>query len=115
MTSAFEQAVRVLAARVMGETTVEYNARPDWLIGLKGKPLELDIYYPNAAFAIECNGDQHSKPGLTSRRQVGKLIERDEIKARLCRENCVRLIVVLPKELKNESKLETRILEALRE
>lgn len=109
LTSASESDLRVLCARVMGETQVLYNYRPLWLNGL-----EIDIYYPTRKLAIEYNGSQHyRRSALQSGRQLGKVQERDERKAQILEAKGIKLLIVTDKDFRNEEALETRILEVV--
>lgn len=111
LTSASESDLRVLCARIMGDTPVHYNYRPLWLNGL-----ELDIFYPSKNLALEYNGAQHYKrSALQSQRQLDKQIERDRIKADICKAKGVRLVIITEKEMQNEEHVETKILNALGE
>lgn len=111
MTSQMEQRVRVIAARVYGDSPHEYGYRPDWLTGSKGVAYELDIYYPDLKVAIEVNGEQHYKTSkLQSKRQLGKQQERDTFKADRCAEQGIELVVI--KDMRSEEAIESRLLQA---
>lgn len=65
---------------------VKYNFRPDWLKNLStGQNLELDIYFPEIALAIEVNGFSH----LHNFQK-----ERDKIKSILCKDRGIFLITI---------------------
>ena len=74
------------------------KVRPAFLKNsITGSNLELDCYNDELKLAVEYNGEQHYKyvPKFHSSKEAfynGKY--RDDIKARLCRENGVKLIVV---------------------
>jgi hypothetical protein len=75
------------------------KCRPGWLRNTTGHRLELDGYSEELRIAFEYHGEQHYDPARTigkgdkSKRFAGQ-IERDALKARLCQEAGVRLIVV---------------------
>lgn len=65
---------------------VKWNLRPDWLKNPKTKRnLELDLYDERTKIAIEYNGYRHREPAQ---------MERDKLKADMCKNLGVRLIVV---------------------
>lgn len=78
--------------------TAMRRRRPEWLsVGLNGARLELDGYAEAERIAFEYNGPQHYGVvhGLRyTAVRVEEQRQRDEAKARLCRERGVRLIVV---------------------
>jgi len=78
--------------------------RPDWLLGKKKSPLELDGYNKNLGIAFEYQGIQHYRPvhnfKVTSQR-VLEIQTRDRIKARKCKENGV-LLIKIPYTVKHD-------------
>lgn len=66
--------------------------RDKWL-GLQ----TLDFYLPDLNVGIECQGDQHFKAidHFGGKEKLDMIVERDERKKRLCKENGVNLIYVL--------------------
>lgn len=65
------------------------EASPDWL----GR-MRIDIYVPDLGLAVEHQGEQHYRPiavfgGEEAHRRV---VERDELKRRLCAENSVEVV-----------------------
>jgi Zn finger protein HypA/HybF involved in hydrogenase expression len=62
---------------------------PEWL-GLQ----HLDFYLPDYNIAIECQGNQHyeSRDFFGGETEFNKVLERDTRKARLCKENGVKLL-----------------------
>lgn len=56
----------------------------------------LDFYIPDLNIAIECQGVQHFKPieYFGGEKEFGKIVERDQRKARLCEEEGVRLFYI---------------------
>lgn len=72
--------------------------RPNWLKrSSTGKNLELDGYNPDLKLAFEYNGAQHAKFGPMHRgdeRAFHDQIERDRLKAQLCKQHGVKLIVI---------------------
>lgn len=68
-----------------------------WLRGLKGWPLELDMYCPELGLALEYNGQQHYRftPHFHSNVDAfDALCLRDQTKADLCDENDVTLVAI---------------------
>ena len=87
-----------------------FGARPSFLINANtGQNMELDIYAPEHNWAIEYNGDQHFGP--TSQypgdRQFVDRYRRDIQKARLCKQNNIRLTTLTRDDLSLEKMLET--------
>ena len=80
------------------EIKFERQKKFDWL-GLQS----LDVYIPNANIAIECQGLQHFKPinyfggikGYNNRKRL------DEQKAKLCKENGVKLLYYSDKQIED--------------
>lgn len=62
---------------------------PEWL-GLQ----HLDFYLPDYNIAIECQGNQHyeSRDFFGGETEFSKVLERDTRKAKLCKENGVKLL-----------------------
>lgn len=93
-----ERLCRSVLERMFGMAFV--RKRPKWLAaGRGGACLELDGYAEADAVAFEYNGRQHyeasrGKGYRYTEERVAEQRERDELKARLCREHGVRLIVV---------------------
>lgn len=73
---------------------------------LTNSHLELDLYFPNLNKAIEFNGEYwHSKP---------KAIKRDKIKANLCKEKGIDLMIIMYKDwIKDEDKCKQQIINFL--
>jgi hypothetical protein len=90
--------------------------RPSWLRrSSTGKNLELDGYNPDLKLAFEYNGAQHAKFGPMHRGDPHAFqdqLERDRIKAQLCQQKDVTLIVI-PHTVKYEN-LESYIRQQLR-
>jgi len=70
--------------------------RPNWLIGSKGRPLELDGFCKELNIAFEYNGGQHFFPikRFNSNRSFKEIQEIDSIKRNLCKQNNTQLIEV---------------------
>lgn len=71
--------------------------RPDWLIGINGKKLELDGYNEELKIAFEHQGDQHydtNHPLNQMNQNPNTTIENDKIKNKLCKENKIQLIYI---------------------
>lgn len=92
LTSKFEIIAREYLKYYFPNEKVVYNNRPDFLINDKtGRPLELDIWYPELKFAVEVNG-------LTHKLKLQK--GRDELKKRLAQMNGFEIITISnPQEL----------------
>lgn len=68
---------------------------PSWLVGAKGRRLELDGYSERLGIAFEYNGIQHYQQiGFFSRARVVEQQERDAVKVRSCRQQGVTLITI---------------------
>jgi hypothetical protein len=73
------------------------KARPDWLMGLRGRSLELDWYCEDLLIACEYNGIQHYQYKSIFYKNGDELeyrIKTDDIKCVKCKENNVFLIVI---------------------
>jgi hypothetical protein len=73
------------------------KARPQWLVGKSGRLLELDLFDRKAAIAIEYQGRQHYQfidRFHGTREKFEAQQERDRLKAQLCAERGVLLLVV---------------------
>lgn len=92
MLSEGERRLREIAAAALPKETVEYNVRPDWLLGRKGRPLELDIWFPGLRLALEYQGWQHwLAKGDVSMTAARVQRSRDFAKARRCHQAGVHL------------------------
>ena len=77
------------------------SVRPAWLMGKKGKPLELDCFNHQLSIAFEADGLQHRKfirHFQKDRQTFEAQKERDLLKDALCREHGVTLVRVPPRE-----------------
>ena len=73
------------------------KARPDFLVGHRQRRLELDGYCASLNLAFEYQGEQHYRHIMFFHRNVGDFedqVQRDELKAMLCKRVGVRLLVV---------------------
>jgi hypothetical protein len=74
------------------------KARPSFMQNVvSGQNLELDCYSDKLKIAIEYNGEQHYKytPHFHSSKDAFYNMKyRDEMKARLCKQNGIRLVIV---------------------
>nr|QQV29491.1 hypothetical protein K-LCC10_0236 [Kaumoebavirus] len=71
--------------------------RPDFLLGTKGKNLELDMYNDKLGIAVEYNGKQHYETVKVWDPKGNKLeeqIARDEFKEKRCMEMGIGLIII---------------------
>lgn len=68
------------------------KCRPDFLLGSKGRKLELDGYCEKLNIAFEHNGAHHYRD--TGRSCLEEIKNRDSIKEKKCIENGVKLIVI---------------------
>jgi hypothetical protein len=73
-----------------GQTVIRHF-RPDWL-----ERLELDIYLPDLKIALEYQGQQHftAVEAWGGEKALVEVQERDRRKARLCKNNNIRLILI---------------------
>lgn len=81
----------------LGSGAVWRNYRPDWLAGVSGCALEMDIYLPQQRLVIEIQGQQHFNfvphfHGEYERFQAQQ--ERDKLKRQLLKQRGLRLIEV---------------------
>lgn len=69
---------------------------PDWLIGPKGWPLQLDGYNEELKIAFEYNGKQHYKPTifLKDTEAIKYQQECDALKIKICQEKGITLVIV---------------------
>jgi hypothetical protein len=66
-----------------------------WLLGEKGRILELDGYCPDLKLAFEHQGNQHyTETYMTRSRRLAQLQKRDALKRTLCRQHGIKLIEV---------------------
>jgi hypothetical protein len=80
---------------------------PKWLKNSAGNQLELDGYCSSLRIAFEHQGEQHystNTPFVASTKELIKLQKDDKKKARLCKDNGVRLMII--PELFSRTKLE---------
>ncbi|CAK0850551.1 unnamed protein product [Prorocentrum cordatum] len=72
--------------------------RPSFLMGRRGRPLELDGYCESLSLAFEYNGEQHYNPqsywNRHNRHAFTSLRERDQLKISLCEAFGVWLIII---------------------
>ena len=90
------------------------KSRPDWLMGLKGRLMELDGYSKKYKLAFEYHGEQHFSTGffVKDKKTLDYGFDRDKKKLELCRHNNVTLIVLdykddlskLPQIIKSKTK-----------
>lgn len=93
----FETKCREIFERLIGKKFP--SIRPKWLKNsVSGKPLELDGYNEELQLAFEYCGVQHYKyTPFYHKRGYGdflKQVERDKLKAQICKERNIRLIVI---------------------
>ena len=70
------------------------KCKPKWLIGSKGKLLELDGYCAELNFAFEYNGMQHYKSCTKFKTPDGFWKEKDLLKMNLCKKHGTKLFVI---------------------
>lgn len=73
------------------------KARPSWLLNSRGKKMELDGYCEELKLAFEYQGVQHYSHNAFFHREGKDLEQRkldDDLKARLCQEHGINLIVI---------------------
>lgn len=79
----------------------EENATPRFLVNpFTGERMELDRFYPQHGVAFEFNGPQHYRPGGEhTAAQVAKQRGRDYIKAGMCGDLGIKLVVIHREDL----------------
>jgi hypothetical protein len=72
------------------------KVRPSWLLAGKKRALELDGFAEELSIAFEYHGPQHYEAGTgwQTEKKVAQIQERDALKARLCHERGIRVIIV---------------------
>ena len=90
------------------------KSRPDWLIGLKGRLMELDGYSKKYGLAFEYHGEQHFGKSFFNKdkKTLDYGVSRDKKKLKLCQNNNVKLIILsykddlskLPEIIKSKTK-----------
>lgn len=90
------------------------KSRPDWLIGLKGRLMELDGYSKKYNLAFEYHGEQHFGMSffVKDKKTLDYGVNRDKKKLELCQNNNVKLIILsykddlskLPEIIKSKTK-----------
>lgn len=69
--------------------------RFSWLKSSVGGSMSLDFYLPDYNAAIECQGIQHYEPkGIFTEEKVNYTKELDKLKAKLCKQNNVKLYYI---------------------
>lgn len=96
-----EAIMREILNLLVDSADYEDNAEPSFLVNpLTEERMQLDRYYRSAGVALEFNGPQHYGPtGRFSAREAAQQRARDLMKAALCAENGVRLLVVVAADL----------------
>ena len=94
--------------------------RPSWLKNcLTGRNLELDMFNEELKIALEFHGCQHIKytPFFhKSEQQFKDQLIRDQLKARLCKEHGIKLIIIYHYEIENaEDILDSELLKIVLE
>jgi hypothetical protein len=99
-----EALMRVLVIAHSTSKDYEFNAEPGFLKNRHtGEQLQLDLYFPLHKVALEYNGEQHYRPTqLYNAAIVTKQKRRDRMKAKLCAENGVTLVVINREDLSIE-------------
>jgi hypothetical protein len=69
------------------------RVRPSWLLGTKGKSLELDIYSEALNIAVEVQGPYHDRP-INGVEVLAQQQHRDALKRKQCAERGVKLLLV---------------------
>lgn len=92
-TSKFEESVREYVNTIYSGPII-YNDRTQITSTITGRNLELDLWFPDLNKAIECNGIYwHSRDGC---------LERDQLKANLCYQKGIDLLVITDDDWKFE-------------
>lgn len=93
-TSKFEESVREYVNKIYSGPII-YNDRTQIVSTNTGRNLELDIWFPDLDKAIECNGHYwHSDDDA---------VKRDQLKADLCYQNNIDLLVITDKQWEFET------------
>lgn len=79
------------------DTPIEVAIRPDWLVGFRGRNLELDFYLPDLRFAVEVQGEQHFNPRSFqgTNEKFSAAYARDNHKIAVCTQKGINLFHVL--------------------
>jgi len=89
------------------------TVKPNWLIGYKHYPLELDGYSKKLGIAFEHNGSQHYYRKFNqSKESFNQLLKNDSLKKDMCKNNDVKLIII--PELFKKTKI-NRLKEVIKE
>lgn len=105
---------REILARVFDSFTVQPNVSPEWLVNpATGRRLKLDLYYPEAGFAVRFVGLKAKGQRRQSDWEALEEQQRDQNRVELCRLHGVQLLLVDPleetlKQLDTMSRLLTR-------
>lgn len=94
-----EQDVQDTLREIFPEEEAIYNGYYSWLIGPKGHPMQIDIYYPNLGLAIEVDGKQHqtySPKFHRSRERFEYLKACDRTKEMICKERGLVFVRIKP-------------------
>lgn len=95
-----------IVRKIFADEDIIRHDRPEWLEGL-----ELDVHVPSRMIAFEYQGQQHFHPikAWGGQNALDRVRQRDERKAKICRELGVRLITVDYREPLTEEQLRKRI------
>jgi hypothetical protein len=87
---------KVLDILLPGEYYIR-NGYYSFLISPKGKPMQLDIYYPKLGLALEFNGKQHYRYSdyfFSNKKQFEYLKTCDKLKKDMCKKLGIKLIII---------------------
>lgn len=68
------------------------STRPAWLLGEKGKPLELDLFSESMKLAVEVQGPFHDRP-IFGEQTLANQRARDRLKQIICKERGISLLL----------------------
>jgi hypothetical protein len=94
-----EAEVQEALKQIFPEEEAIYNGYYSWLIGSKGYPMQLDIYYPRLQLVVEVDGIQHqqfSSKYHRSRSRFEYMKECDRLKEAICKERGMIFIRIRP-------------------
>ena len=90
---------REILARVFDGFTAQPNVTPDWLVNpTTNRRLKLDLYYPEAGFAVRFIGLQAKGQRRQSDWEALEEQQREQSRVDLCRANDVQLLLIDPFE-----------------
>lgn len=91
--AAFRSKLEEATERFLRQESIKYHRQWTHESLVHIRPLKIDFFLPEYDIAIECDGEQHSKPSrLFGKEEFEKQRERDAVKEKFCEENGITLI-----------------------